>query len=786
VEKVSGFVVSISVSLPKSQVHLVGRLQDGRSFAAAETQWKPSLFIPKTRGREAQDLLDARPELGARLFPTDFLSFEGAPCDRVEGAIPQWASLLAALTAKGIDAYGGDLKLKDLYRIDRGIMGGIELHGPARAGSRVDLVFVDPLLRGVELTAPLRWAAIDLETSREESILAISIACGGGEEIFFLGPQTGVPGCASFTAERELLTAFQERLIALDPDVVTGWSVVDFDFRVLAKRCAELGLPFDLGRSREASKYLAGNAGASPSVILPGRQVVDALRIARAGPERFSDFRLETVARAVLGEGKTVATHGEEKLVELERLYRDDAASFCRYCARDARLVLSILEKTGLGELTVGRAASTGLSLDRAWTSIPAFEQFYAFKLHAASLAPPRASGEVPGRAAGGLIIEPTPGLFEGVLVLDFKSLYPTIIRTFNIDPLSHARSGGDDDLHAPNGARFSRTAGILPGVIAEWFSRREAARERGDPIAVHVYKILMNSFYGVLGAEGCRYASAGLAGAVTSFGQKYLQWTQAWAQKKGFIVLYGDTDSVFIQSGLAGGGKPGELQALGEDLARSLNADLARAVEEEYGLPSHLEIKMEKAYDRFYLPRLRSGSALGDEVKGRAKGYAGRLARDPGQKTRIEIKGMEAIRTDGTEWSRRFQRELLARVLDGKPEAELRDFVEDAAAALRSGAVDADLVYRKILRRAPRDYVKSEPPHVRAARLLGWTTQRGRIAYVITKNGSEPDGKRTAPLDREHYLHHQLIPIAASVAETLGLEIVGSAPGSGQLEMRL
>ena len=649
-----------------------------------------------------------------------------------------------------------------------GLQGPVSIRGDAVPGRRVDVVFVEPVLTPARTTTSLAWLALDLETDRLERVVAASLAGAGGPgEVLFLGPRLTAPNVTSFDTEAELLAALAQRLVARDPDVITGWNVIDFDLRVLAKRFEALGLPFDVGRTADAAS-LVEREGRRPVFDLPGRAVLDAMRLVRGSGERFDDLSLEAVARSLLGEGKTVATHGRAKLEELDRLRREEPEAFCAYCLRDSELVLRILAKTGLDVLTAKRSALTGVSLDLAWTSIPAFERIYAAELRARHVVPPgRAQRPVSG-AAGGTVLEAAPGFFPNVLVFDFRSLYPTIMRTFNIDPLAHARADArpaDDDLIAPNGARFERKPGILPEIITRYAEEREASLAAGDDTAAYVYKILQNSFYGVLGAEGCRYARTELAGAITSFGKTFLTAARDFFEDRRLRVLYGDTDSVFVLSGLGDATDFQGLTAFGANAAAELNALLSRRIQRDYGVPSHLRIRCEKAYRRFFIPRLKGDST--SEGRGRAKGYAGlRVGADGG--TDLEVKGMEAARSDFTPLARRFQVELLSRAFADFGEAVLRDYCRDVVARMNRGELDAELVYRKSLRR-PADQYSSETPQVRAARLLGWTAQRGRISYVMTRAGAEPvDAPSGAPLDYDHYLERQLLPIARSVGDAL------------------
>jgi DNA polymerase-2 len=331
----------------------------------------------------------------------------------------------------------------------------------------------------------------------------------------------------------------------------------------------------------------------------------------------------------------------------------------------------------------------------------------------------------------------------------------------------------------APNGARFDRTEGILPGILERYAREREAALRAGDETAAYVYKILQNSFYGVLGASGCRYARTELAGAITSFGQLFLRAARDWFEARGHEVLYGDTDSVFVRSGLGDEAGHAALSGLGGELAAALNRRLAERIRGDHDVASHLAMRCEKVYRRFFIPRLRGDAS--PDGRGRGKGYAGLLLL-PGDATEVEVRGMEAVRSDSTPLARRFQVELLRRLFASDGEAGLRAFGRETAARLPRGEFDGELVYRKALRR-PAEAYETQTPQVRAARLLGWTDRRGRVDYVMTRAGPEPvEARSGAPLDYEHYLERQLRPIAQSIAQALGTTADEWLGDAGQL----
>jgi DNA polymerase-2 len=789
----------------RTVLYLVGRLSDGRTFAAMEGRHRPWFCVRRSEAEAARRLAELSPAAG--WGEAGLTTMDGEACLRVSFATAEARQKAReALAAAGLRTYEADLRVADQFRLERRIHGSLRLRGPYRAGRHVDLVFLDPELEPAEWQPKLSVLSIDIETELEEgAVLAVGLAHRDPfredrQEVLYAGGrlrpgEAADPAIQVFASEAEMLAAFARRLRELDPDVITGWNVVDFDLRALADRFRLHGLPFRLGRSDEEAAYLPANAGRASRAVVPGRQVWDAVRIVRAAPEHYEDYTLETVAETVLGYGKRLRLEeGERRLEAIGRLAREDPEEFCRYCLQDARLVQEIFDKTGLIELTLHRCQLTGVAPDLAWTSIPAFEHLYIEAMHERGVAAPTAGVDpLPlDGAPGGGILTPRPGVYDRVLLFDFQSLYPTIMRSFNLDPLGYVRPGqqveGEDLIEAPNGARFRREPAILPALLDRFFESRRQARERGDLVASFVYKIIMNSFYGVLGASGCRFAGSQLAGAITSFGQHILTWCRDYLEAGGRQVIYGDTDSLFVLSPQTSGDAPG---ASGPALAAEVNAALARYLEERWRVGSRLLLEFEKVYERFFLPPMR-GEELGS--KGRAKSYAGLEALPPGAepepppgeprgvrpgaqeaasyRQRIEVKGMEAVRRDWTDLAHEFQLRLLELLFRREPLPAFRQYVAGVLRDLSAGRLDGKLVYRKALRKPVADYTRNTPPHVKAAELLPPGERRGLIRYLVTAAGPQPAGRLSAPIDYAHYVEKQLKPIASAFTETLGTDL--------------
>ena len=414
--------------------------------------------------------------------------------------------------------------------------------------------------------------SLDIETDPAgRRLLAVALHGGGADEVYIVDPAgRALPdravGCAS---EREALDAVAGRVRELDPDVLTGWNVVDFDLKVLDRIAGRTGAPLELGRDAGPLRLRPPRGWfGSGEASIPGRLVLDGMDLVRGAFLRFDDYTLDRVASEVLGEGKVAlggaggsadaggrdATGGRAEAIQAR--YRDDLDTFVAYARTDARLALEIVQKLDLVTLAMARSRLTGMTPDRVSASIASFDFLYLMALGRRGVVAPTVRSDdarVSRHQAGGDVFEPVTGIHENVWVFDFRSLYPSVIRTFNIDPLGYVEhpAPGDAVVRLSDDTAFRRGDAILPAMLDELFPRREAAKRAGDAVASQAVKILMNSFYGVLGTPACRFHNVAVANAVTGMGRRLLRWSKRWFEERGFDVLYGDTDSLFVRSGL-------------------------------------------------------------------------------------------------------------------------------------------------------------------------------------------------------------------------------------------
>ncbi len=714
----------------------------------------PPLFFVE-RGTEGET------GLWLRRKELDMKTFRGASVDALYFS-GQRDLLNAAqfFERKNIPTYESDIHPCQRFLMERFICGQARVSGPMESRGRLGR-FTDPLLKPAQITPGLRVLSFDIETGvRSGELLSIALHFWGqgpeSTQVLMAGPKPDAAKTGPiewFSEGRELLKRFLALVESEDPDIVIGWNVVAFDLTFLEAKAARLGVPFCLGRGARTARVRQGRNGGFFAHV-PGRVVLDGPVLLRGSFYSFEDYSLESVSRSLLGEGKAISKI-HDRGMEIERMFREDKEALARYNLQDARLVSRIFQKTGLIELAVKRVQISGLLFDQLGASTAAFDHFYLPRLHRKGYVAPNVKDiRLLEHAAGGYVMEPKAGLYDHVLLLDFKSLYPSIIRTFGIDPLSRLLAD-QNSPRTPHGFKFSAADALLPEFIKELLEKRAQAKKQNDAHLSQAIKILMNSFYGVMGSAGCRFYHPDLPSAITSTGQWILLESKKFLEGQDFEVLYGDTDSLFLKFTPAKNTSPAQL---GQSLTVQLNSHLAKVLLEDFRAVSCLESEYEKYYRKFFLPPSRSGQG------GAKKRYAGLSVSDASGEEKLEFVGMEFVRSDWTRLAKEFQEGLYLRLFR---EEALEDWILTTVQDVRSGRLDPKLVYRKRLRKEAGEYVKAMPPHVKAARML---ENPGReVRYLMTPSGPVPEELSPSKIDYEHYIEKQLAPIADTVLGILG-----------------
>jgi len=723
------------------------------------------IFIPEAHRKPLDWLL--KDERDIELRPLELCDFHHR---KVLGLYTrqhrQLMDLEKRLRAAGVDVYEGDVRPPERYMMERFITAPVWFDGTPDASGALLEAQMKP---APDYRPPLKLVSLDIETTAQGDLYSIALEGCGERQVYMLGPPNksdAVDFKLDYCDTRgQLLERLNQWLATHDPDAIIGWNVVQFDLRVLHEHAQRLNVPLLLGRGEGPMTWREHGSRNHYFAAAAGRLIIDGIEALRSATWSFESFSLENVAQTLLGEGKDISTP-YQRMDEINRMFAEDKPALARYNLKDCELVTRIFAKTELLKFLLERASVTGLPADRNGGSVAAFTHLYMPLMHRQGFVAPNLGDKPPQASPGGFVMDSRPGLYESVLVLDYKSLYPSIIRSFLIDPvgLVEGLKHPDDSASVEGfrGARFSRTRHCLPAIVARISEgREEAKREHNAPLS-QALKIIMNAFYGVLGSSGCRFFDTRLASSITLRGHQIMRQTRELVEAQGYEVIYGDTDSTFVWLGSAHSQE--DASRIGQALVRHVNDWWRAHLHNAFGLHSALELQYETHFTRFLMPTIRGAE------EGSKKRYAGLVVRGDGSEEMV-YKGLETVRSDWSPLARQFQQELYQRIFHRQPH---QDYVRDYVRRTLSGEFDELLIYRKRLRRRLDDYERNVPPHVRAARLADDYNDRmnrprqyqrgGWISYVITVNGPEPLEVRQAPIDYDHYVTRQLQPVADAI----------------------
>uniref|UniRef100_A0A7E4VXQ1 DNA polymerase n=1 Tax=Panagrellus redivivus TaxID=6233 RepID=A0A7E4VXQ1_PANRE len=394
--------------------------------------------------------------------------------------------------------------------------------------------------------------------------------------------------------------------------------------------------------------------------------------------------------------------------------------------------------------------------------------------------AAPASGNSKKAQYTGGLVLEPKKGLYETYIVLlDFNSLYPSIIQEFNIcfTTVSTSESAQVNETNLPNMPDASTPQGILPREICKLvMSRREVKNEmkrcpdknseryKQYDIRQLGLKLTANSMYGCLGFDGSRFCAKTLAAMITAKGREILEATRNIVENNGYAVIYGDTDSIMVNTNST-------------DLAEAkrIGTTIKKLINKSYKC---LTLDIDGVYKRLLLLK--------------KKKYAG-LAIDLSNETRVsrELKGLDIVRRDWSTLAREVGEVVVNAILSSPSHDEMieaiRKTLSDVKEAISNGslAIEKFEILKKLTHR-PEDYNDSKAqPHVQVALRLNKTRNRNLrqsdvVKYVICEDGTnnpatqrayaavEIEGDEKLKIDAHYYLSHQIHPVVSRLCEPI------------------
>lgn len=763
-----GFILSKHQTERRGQTYLEFWLAGDKGCRKVVTPAQEFVFfVIQTQSKHCEDIL-TKANLAFRTQSITLKTYDQTPVAAFYFTTSRaFFEAKEQLKQKGITLLEDDIRLADRFLMERftyasAVVSGTQQSDGAITGAKVKSGHYKPNLSVLSL---------DIECSEKGELYSIGLAAKNYECVIMIGDaQDGAPDWIIWVKdELSLLRQFIVTFNEFDPDIIIGWSVISFDFRLLIRRAEKYKLALTISRDNSSCTWREGKGSQQGFLNLAGRVVLDGIDSLKSATYQFDSFSLESVSQELLGKGKKV-DDVSNRMAHINHDFRHNKVKLAEYNLQDCVLVLEIFEHTNLLDFLILRSQLTGLDLDRAGGSVAAFTNLYLPKLHRAGYVAPNLPKGGGLASPGGYVMNSLPGLYKNVLVLDFKSLYPSIIRTFKIDPL-----GLIEGLLTPKnaipgfkGAYFDREKHFLPDIITQLWKQRDEAKKVQDAARSQAIKILMNSFYGVLGSGGCRFYDTRLASSITMRGHEIMQTTARWIEEQGHKVIYGDTDSTFVWIG--DDQSPIQAQEIGEDLANLVNRRWREKLQQDFNLDCYLELEFETHFTQFLMPTIR-GSDTGSK-----KRYAGLKHTKSGEK--LVFKGLETVRSDWTKLAKNFQTTLYQMVFDG---LDVNTYIQDIIDKTRNGLLDDQLTYRKRLRQPLSKYVKNIPPHVKAARIadehnaaLGKQLQyqrKGWIKYVITVNGPEPLDYVDSQIDYEHYVEKQIRPIAEGILPFINVD---------------
>jgi DNA polymerase I len=636
---------------------------------------------------------------------------------------------------------------------------------------------IKKILKTEQGTARLSMMSFDIETynpmgaPREDKDPIVMVSYRGKGRGVLTFKKAAGDFVETLPGEKEMLERFSQLVASEDPDILVGYNSAQFDLPYLKARMERTGAGMRLGRF--GGRMTPLKKGLIHGMRLGGRVHFDLYPTVKffgfIGVIKTQKFTLDAVAEDVLGSKKVKLDRGD-----IWRMWDSgDIDTLCEYSLKDAELTYSLGERLAPIDMELSSVARMPLFETTLSTSGQLVENLLMF--HATErgeLIPSRPGGEtinerVNAPIQGAFVKLPEPGIYENVAVLDFRGLYPSIIVSYNIDPGTLlSADGGQGTFVSPTGASFSKDeTGLIPFVLDYLIDKRMEIKnaikkldKSGDEYVrmsarSQALKILANSFYGYMGYARSRWYSRQCAESVTAWGRKHIMETIESAEKRGFQVLYADTDSVFL------------IYREKKDVT-----DFMEAINK--ALPQKMELELEGFYPRGVFVSKKGGGERGAKKKYALLGEDGR----------IKIRGFELVRRDWSSIAKETQRKVLEAILkDGSKEKAVK-IIRDVVGELQDGKVPLEkLAISTQLNKDPGNYEVISPELAAAQKMreAGLEAERGTIISYVICRGKKGAGvsERAVPLelakdyDPDYYINNQVLPAVMKIMKELGYD---------------
>src|SRR3989344_7235191 len=346
----------------RSKVLLFGKLENEQSFLTINS-YRPYFYIKEANQKSLPREYDYE--------KTDYKNFDNEKLIKVYTKIPaEVPKLRRYLEEHGDECYESDIKFAYRFLIDNNIKSAIEINeGDYEQNEIIDRIYEEPIISPAQFTPKLKIFSIDIETSIDgKNLYSVSIY-SENFKISLIVHNKKLKEALVFKDEESLLEKFRQIIIEEDPDILTGWSVIDFDLNFLKEKFKQHKIPFVLGRTDQQCKLtLESDFFKTSKSDFQGRIVLDALDLLKGSFIQLENYKLSTAASHFLKEKKLIDDYNKSE--EIESSYKNNPEKLIEYNMNDAKLVFDIIKKTRVLDLSIHRSLLTGMPLDFSYREI--------------------------------------------------------------------------------------------------------------------------------------------------------------------------------------------------------------------------------------------------------------------------------------------------------------------------------------------------------------------------------------------------------------------------------
>lgn len=583
-----------------------------------------------------------------------------------------------------------------------------------------------------------------------------------------------------FDDEKKMILKFISFLRDTSPDILTGWNVINFDIQYLINRMRRLGIDFN--KMSILNKVLFEKNEMFVDCIIKGMGVIDLLTVYRkfywsnVESRGLTSFSLNTVARRELGEEKI-------DVGSMSEIWFKDINLLVDYNIQDVELVRKIEAKKKfipfLDDLRIMCKAHWSEVLKNSIL----IDLYLLNVCRKKKIALPTKEFHEKERYQGAVVFDPIPGLHKNVVEYDMKGLYPNIMITFNMSP---------ETLVDYEKVIFRQDKkGLFPEVLDDLYSKRAEYKDKLKSYSKEsnewqefnqkqtAVKVLLNSFYGVLGYSGFRLCNSKISATITRIGRELMAWNKEQFEFKGFSVLFGDTDSLFVEFDHKLNFD--ELLEKGKEVCNIVNNSYIDFVK-NYNLSSYtLELEVEKMYSTIFLTDAK-------------KKYFGRIEWEGKflNKPHLDVVGFEMKKGDTPDFAAEVLKEIYNLVLDEKISKNIKEYLYEIFKRIENESPDRLGISQRISKNF--EEYKVMPIHVRAAKFandhLKANFKRGDwVKFIFVKDSrsevigfSKSEDVKGFKIDAQRTFERLIFMKIDKIFETLGINIGNVIKGQKML----